>query len=281
MQSFTSNIIWECPKCNYTNNQEAEVPELNFAAEKTSDMAVDDVTEIVCEGCDTEFYGHVFVNAGSADFEIEEPHKFSITGEMPMYGPEEDDYFFNTPDDPYSIAREALGQLSSMIGKPGPDNDFQFMNRLVFVGAVSTMEAYLGDTLINAVQAEADIRTNLLKNNQKLGDEKITAAELAVNPDAMAHRIVIKLREFLYHNLQAVSALYKDAFDIGLTPSKTESDILFQAMSKRHDCVHRNGRNKDGEKLNDFTDDYVIKVVDTITKVVDHVEDQRTGPLPF
>lgn len=281
MQSFTSNIIWECPECGFANDQEVEVPDLNYSAEKTSDMGVDDMTEIICEGCDLEFFGHVFVNVGGTDFEIEEPHKFSISGDMPMYGPDPDDEYYNPPDDPYSIAHEALGQLKAMVGTQGPANDVQFVNRLVFAGAISVLEAYLGDTLINAVQNDEGVRTELLKNYTALGDENFSAAELSSDPEAINKRIVSKLRDVLFHNLKVANNLYKAAFAISLAPEKEVRDILFHAMQKRHDCVHRNGRQKGGEKLTDFTDEYLHAAIDAIVGVVSHVENERLKDLPF
>lgn len=281
MQSFTSNIVWECPACGHTNDQDVEVPDLNYAAEKTSDMSVDDVTELVCDSCDLEYFGHVWVHAGSTDFEIEEPHKFSVTGDMPMYGPDTDDPYYDPPDDPHSIASEALAQLKAMVGQSGPPNDLQFVNRLVFSGAVSILEAFLGDMLINAVQDEENVRIALLKNYDVLGEEKFSAVELAADPLVVNKRIISKLRDVLFHNLQVASNLYKAAFGIILAPDKGVRDILFHAMQRRHDCVHRNGRKRDGEKHADFTDDYVHAAIDAIVTVVSHVENERLKALPL
>lgn len=279
MQQFVSRIHWQCPQCGESNSQDEVVPELNFMAEKMSDMTVDDQTEIACGHCAAIFSGRVWVYSDYTEFEIEEPHEFTITGDMPMYEPPEEDY--EPADDPPSVAREALGHLGALIGTDSPVNDDQFTNRLVFAGAVSTMEAYLGDTLINAVVQEPDVRDELVKNNSELGDLKATAAELASDPKALDKRIVSGLREVLYHNLRVVIVLYRDAFGIDLMPTKEQRDLLFPAMQRRHDCVHRNGRNKEGEKLTDFTDEYVRDVISAILAVLDHVEDERAKDLPF
>lgn len=205
MQRFTSLSNWICPKCGHENRQEIDVPELDFSAEKTSDMATDDWIEIICGGCETAFTGQVYVNFDEASFEIEEPTKFTFVGDMPMYEPQDD---YEPAEDPYSIAVEALGHLGDMVGATGPTNDPQFINRLVFSGAISSLEAYLGDTLINAVQETADIRNALLKNYKELGAISATAVELAGDPDIITKRLIAKLRGYLYHNMQKVVALY-------------------------------------------------------------------------
>lgn len=186
-----------------------------------------------------------------------------------MYEPEDD---YEPADDPYSIATEALGYLSDMVGTAGPANDPQFTNRLVFAGAISSLEAYLGDTLINAVHEKPDIRNSLLKNHKELGAISVTAAELSEDPDLVTKRLIGELRGYLYHNMQRVMALYQGAFSIAMVPSKTERDVLFNAMPRRHDCVHRNGRNPQGEKLTVFTDEYVREVIAAIKAVLTHIE---------
>lgn len=280
MQDFTSNIIWTCPECGGNNRQEISVPELNFAAEKMSDMGTDDFVEISCDHCGTAYSGHVWVYSDSTELEIEEPHEFTISGDMPMYGPP-DDWDYEPPDDPHSIAKEALAQLEAMVGTPGPENDEQFTNRLVFSGAVSSFEAYLGDTLINAVTDEPTVRGNILGNNSQLGGVKVTAAEIAADPEVLNKKVIRELRDILYHNLKVVIVLYRDAFGMHLIPEEEKRDLLFKAMENRHHCVHRNGRDKEGEKLTVFTDDYVREVIAAINGVVDHVERERTKDLPF
>lgn len=278
MQRFTSTSVWGCSECGQENRQEIDVPELDFSADKSSDMATSDWIEIVCDKCGTTFTGHVYVNVGEASFEIEEPTEFSFSGDMPMYEPEED---YEPAEDPYSIATEALGHLGDMVGAAGPANDPQFINRLVFAGAISSLEAYLGDTLINAVQERADIRDALLRNHKELGAISATAAELAEDPDIITKRLIAELRGYLYHNMLRVMALYQGAFAISIVPSKAERDVLFHAMPRRHDCVHRNGRNPQGEKLTVFTDEYVREVIAAISSVVKHIEFRDVGNMPF
>lgn len=271
MQHFCSSAIWSCPKCGHTNDQEIPVPELNFMGERMADMTSHDQTEIACDQCETVYTGYVWVHADSTQFEIEDPHTFEFSGDMPMYWPpEEVDY--EPADDPHSIAKEALGHLTSLVGAPSPDNDLQFTNRLVFSGGVSCLEAYLGDTLINAVREDASVRSKLVSKNKKLGKLKISAADLAADPEVMTKIVTRYLRDLLFHNLSMANALYVDAFGVKLFPSDAEANLLFPAMQYRHHCVHRNGSDKDGNKINIFDDAYVDSVLNAVIGVVDHIE---------
>ncbi len=66
MQGFTSHMIWAGPECEHFNDQEISVPELDFSAEKMSDMGVNDQIEIECEKCETVYSGDVFDDFSSA-----------------------------------------------------------------------------------------------------------------------------------------------------------------------------------------------------------------------
>lgn len=278
MQQFRSRIDWTCPTCQHANRQDVVVPELNFGAEKSSDMSVQGQADIECEGCHADFTGEVWVHSDHTSFDIDDPELFSFTGDMPFYDPPDEDEYYEPPDDPYSVAKEALKQLAAMVGSSSPANDQQFTNRLIFAGAVSCMEAYLGDTLITAVRDDAGVREQLVRNNRVLGEITATAAELAADPETLTKRVLRELRKVLYHSLEKVTALYWDAFQVSLMPSKAERDVLFPAMGLRHHCVHRNGRDEEGVRLDVFTDEYVRSVIATIDKVVTHIEDKR---MPF
>lgn len=275
MQQFVSNISWECPKCETQNQQLVRVPELDFAAEKSGDMSTFDQIDIVCKNCDTVYFGHVWSSVGDTYFDIEEPEAFTFHGDMPMFWPPEQDY--DPPDDPQSIAEEALSHLRTMAGTEGPASDPQFVNRLVFSGAISCFEAFLGDTLIGAFQEDPVVRTSLLTNNPVLGKIGVSAAELALDSDALTKRIVRELRGYLYHNLVTVIELYRDGFGIDIAPEKSDRDILFKAIENRHHCVHRNGNDQSGNKLDLFDKDYVETVISSIEKCIRHIESERTG----
>ena len=84
MQQFSSNAKWKCPTCDHWNDQDIAVPELDLSAEKTSEMAVDDMVSISCEHCEHIFEGHVFVGVGCVNFELTDPVQFSFEGDAPF-----------------------------------------------------------------------------------------------------------------------------------------------------------------------------------------------------
>jgi hypothetical protein len=80
------------------------------------------------------------------------------------------------------------------------------------------------------------------------------------------------LRGIMYHNLARVDVLYKIALGVRMLDLAADTKPLFAAVVLRHDCVHRNGADKDGRPLDVFTKTFVQQTADTIRDFVRSVE---------
>ena len=61
------------------------------------------------------------------------------------------------------------------------------------------------------------------------------------------------LNKLVYHNMSSVSKMYKDVLNIELG----DVSFLKDAISKRHDIVHRNGKTLDGKEVVVTKDDVI------------------------
>ena len=114
--------------------------------------------------------------------------------------------------------------------------------KMVDAFAVTAMEAYLSGTLIKKVKENDDYLLNAAQKIEDLKDEKMTLYEVVKNPDQAKNRILEKLYEFMYHNLPKIKCIYEAVFGIKIDyPLKD----LMSIVRRRHDIVHRNGKNKD------------------------------------
>jgi hypothetical protein len=82
------------------------------------------------------------------------------------------------------------------------------------------------------------------------------------------------LRSILYHNLQKVDFLYKTALQTPILNLAQDRAELLKAVILRHDCVHRNGFDKDGNELTIFTKQFVQATADLIKGFVAEIEKQ-------
>ena len=64
------------------------------------------------------------------------------------------------------------------------------------------------------------------------------------------------------------------ALQFRILPEATDAGDLFKAIMLRHDCVHRNGYDKDGAELTVFTKEFVQQTADVIRTFVMKIEEK-------
>ena len=118
--------------------------------------------------------------------------------------------------------------------------------KMVDAFAVTAMEAYLSGTLIEKVKQNEKYLLNAAQKIEDIKDEKMTLYEVVKSPDKAKKRILKKLYEFMYHNLPKIKCIYEIVFEIKIDYSLKD---LMKIVGRRHDIVHRNGKNKDGVEI--------------------------------
>ena len=212
------------------------------------------------ENCsDTQVGGH----------DVVEDFDYGLKHEPP--GPDEWlDY--DVPANPFTIFMDSYHQTGDLLADHGKEDGRHLINRLMFSHQVTALEAYLGDTLLNAVAGDAEAMQRLIDGDDELAEEKFTLSEIRKEPNLVARKVREHLRAILYHNLAKVDVLYNIALGariLNLTPNKAE---LFRAVKLRHDCVHRNGFDKDGNELTVFTKAFVSETADLVRGFVESIE---------
>ena len=203
------------------------------------------------------------------DHELIEDFDYGLKHERP--GPEEWlDY--DVPANPFTIFMDSYHHTGDLLANIGKDDGRSLVNRLIFSHQVTALEAYLGDTLLNTVASDADAMQRLIDCDDELSKQKFTLAEIRKDPKLVERKVREHLRTILYHNLGKVDALYGIALGIRILSLTDKKSDLFRAVMLRHDCVHRNGFDKDGLELSTFTREFVRETADMIRSLVESIE---------
>jgi hypothetical protein len=181
------------------------------------------------------------------------------------------------PDDPHLVFINSYEQSMSIIVDHCSEDGSNLINRMVFAQQVIALEAYLGDTLLKGVRDSKEAMMRLIAADKDLNAEKFTLANIAANADIVVEKVTAYLRSILYHNLPKVDFLYRAAFNVRVLGEKAEKDKLFKAINYRHDCIHRNGIDKEGKRLRVFTKAYVQEIAAVIRWLVDRIEREIHG----
>jgi hypothetical protein len=179
---------------------------------------------------------------------------------------------YDVPIAPFEVFMDSYHRTGDLLADIGRDDGGYLVNRLVFSHQVTALEAYLGDTLMNAVTVDAQALQRLIDEDDELSKQKFTLSEIRKEPGLVERKVREHLRTILYHNLARVDVLYNIALNIRILSLTEKRADLFNAVKLRHDCVHRNGFDKDGNELAIFTRTFVQETADTIRTLVERVE---------
>ena len=112
----------------------------------------------------------------------------------------------------------------------------------------------------------------LIDKDQDLAKEKFTLSEVSKDPGLVERKVRTHLREVMYHNLKKVDVLYNIALRVRILDLAADKTDLFKAVLLRHDCVHRNGFDKEGKEIDIFTKAFVQDTADLIKAFVESIQ---------
>ena len=204
-----------------------------------------------------------------------------VPNERRIQAPDDDWVDRYVPDDPHGIFMETYDHTLVILAEHGGEDGGDLINRMVFAQQVSALEAYLSDTLLKVTTNKKEAMERLVTGDKNLKAEKFTLADFATNPDIVVEKVTTYLRSLIYHDLPRVDFLYRTALDVRVLGSEADNGKLLKAITYRHDCVHRNGMDKDGNRLTVFTKAYVQETADAMRSLVDRLEREIHGDLPF
>lgn len=280
-QRFISQVRFECPSCHYLVGTDVDVPELNFSAEKSSDMTSDGHVDVECPICNEVFSGYAYSGVGHCSIELDDYPNLKISAEMPFYNQPEDWEDYELPEDPFQIFMRTVTELRSILTAHGSEDGTSVMNRMIFSQVIAALEAYLCDSLIGNVTSSKEKMAKVVTTDQILSEVKFKLAEILSGSDLVRNQIVMSLKNRLYHRIDDVSRLYKQALDVSVSPDRDSLTDLKMAIGYRHDCVHRNGIDKDGNRISVFSKEYVSGVVELAEKFANNIQNQIDKSAPF
>lgn len=286
-QRWVSIVYFICPKCEKPVRQEIDVPEPNYAGEKSSDMVSEGDVELHCESCDTYFDGDVWAGPAHCDINLREHPDVTISCDPPGYNRPPEDWFddWQVPDDPTAVFMLNASELQTLVGAYAKSDGASLMNRMIFAQIFSFIEAFFCDTLVSALRRHPDRLADFAAKDGSISQTEFRAADILRDPEYVRKAVEQSLKSRLYHQfgsgkpdkggkprLEGVPLWYAIAFGFSMFPSESDLDKLRKCASIRHDCVHRNGKTKDDKVLNTFTKEYLLETLELAGRFVDHID---------
>ncbi len=117
---------------------------------------------------------------------------------------------------------------------------------LLYVSVITAVETYLSDAFINTVLGDAKHLRRFVENNPEFKKKTFRLSEVFLRHESINDEVKEYLLSQLWHNIAKIKPMYEATLDVSF-PNNLGS--MFQAIKIRHDLVHRNGRNKDGDQI--------------------------------
>ncbi|WP_143266406.1 hypothetical protein [Paraburkholderia caledonica] len=278
MQPFVVDVGFKCPGCGELSQSTVRLPDPRWdGVTQLSQVSGTTDVELKCSHCHRIFNATASYSGVDAIVALDDYPETRVQAGSAGYVMSFDSNWWahtEAPADPYRIFLDSYQHVGDILADHGGADGANLINRMVFVQQFGALEAYLGDTLVKHVMEDMGAVRRLLRVDRTLMARSFGLADVLDEPDIVRREVKSYLKSLLYHRLDQVSSLYKNVLEINIWRSSAVRAELFKAVTYRHDCVHRNGYDLEGTKLDIFTQKWVQNVADATKAVADCIEDQ-------
>lgn len=273
-------VEFDCDECGqHVVSEEIGIPTPNYAAERSSDSHNEDEGYAVCEGCEKEF--NISVSAGYSDayVQVEDIEDDELEVNEIVDERELDDFIEGQIDaiieslNFITTFNKEISNLKQLNDVTLDNSDLQeTLQRQIYSGAITCLEDYLSTTLIQEVLNKEEYFKNFVKTYHGIRNRKFELSEIYDKLDKLRDIVKIELVDVIYHDLPKVKGMYQDTLKIEFP----EIGELMTVIKTRHDMVHRNGKNKEGEKI-ELTKELVSDVIRKVEEFVKNIDEKLTN----
>ena len=242
-----AKVYFTCPACKGTNHWDVGVAPYALSEASPKDRIGVSTTVVSCPDCISTEYTIVIENHGSSENtyirEYPEIDVHLYDYEVTRYDALLANYI---PPDAYHVFRSAKADVDNMIDKVDDALrlSMTFLS-MAFLKYISMTEAYLSDRLIKIVMDDRAAMLRLIQKTEVLRDEKIEFIKVAADPNFVINKVKIFLQNVSFHDFGKVNKLYASVYQDTIM-SDAALSYFITMIGMRHDFVHRNGRDKDG-----------------------------------
>ncbi|ENP8324489.1 hypothetical protein M2G54_22145 [Vibrio vulnificus] len=120
------------------------------------------------------------------------------------------------------------------------------MNRLLYSNVITALETYLSDALFNIVMSNPDLIQKVIETSPEFKNQKFDLSDIYKKYSSLESLASEYLVNIIYHNISKVSQIYKSVLGVNF-PKKLSP--IYKAITIRHDIIHRNGKDKNGQSI--------------------------------
>jgi hypothetical protein len=222
---------------------------------------------ISCDGCGKDYETHIVCTL--SDTNISVPNVVDLNFDVHDLFEQEDVVSEIESTRQLDVYRKVSKDVISLLRQPHSADLQATLNNMLFAQVVTAMEAYLSSSFISTVVNNEKLIRRLVETDPELAKRQFSLKEIFTQWEDLKRLVARYLKDLIFHDLKKVKPMYLSVLDIDF------GDVawLFKAVLVRHDCVHRNGFDKDGNQQK-IESDTIVELVKQCTHLVSEIEEQ-------
>lgn len=164
----------------------------------------------------------------------------------------------------FSNFLKEIAELKALHSTPILDEHLESFYKMVYVHSVTILESYLSDTVKSLIITNDEYLENAISNVNELKKAKFSISDIkSENNGALGFSLKI-LSKMLYHNISKIVRIVAAIVDKKIEVNFVEVEKIIKI---RHDLVHRNGKDEDGNLIL-INEKDVLTAIDSIRRFV-------------
>lgn len=267
------DISFDC-KCGAFVKTSVPCPEPNYMAERNRDSHAYSEDSVDCEECGENYEVSIMNSFGGADVSVDRG-RIDANFNGPYYDQDDADesYWREEPSEQLRVLNRHLDSSQELLKLNVGSNNVFSLNVMIYGHVVAATEGFLSSVFIKTTVGSEDLIRRLVETDPEFSEMKFSMSQLFEKRESIKDTVAGHLQKLIFHDLKKVKPMYKSVLghDLG------DIGWLFKAVSKRHDCVHRAGYDKDQKPITFAESEVAIliqnvrymcqSVMDTVTKL--------------
>ncbi|WP_155773916.1 hypothetical protein [Rhodovulum sp. MB263] len=212
---------------------------------------------ILCSVCSTPYNAWVSTDWDTCEIELDDYPNTLVEAEPARgYFNDYDDYdhdyyeWLEQQERPHrEIFRtlcQTLDNIEELCQLRVDEQQSKILRRMLLAQSITAMEIFFSDTLIPAAAASVEVQERLLKSKSiGIGEAQFRLSDAAGKPEFAKEKLVSYLRAVSFHDIAKVAKLFQVGLGVDILPREVELKKIETAIKQRHDCVHRNGKDRE------------------------------------
>jgi len=167
----------------------------------------------------------------------------------------------------FKIFRETIKNIELLCKLEVPKESQFSLDVMLFMHVVSAMERLLQSNFLHEVSTSEEYKKRFVECDKELSERPMTLGKFYEVRRKLDTTINNRIGEMIFHNVQIVAGLYAKVFTLQLG----NVSWLRKAVLKRHDCAHRAGYTKKGERVT-FDETEIQELIDSCIDLAESIE---------